>query len=112
MNKMDFYLFDDKKLKVTISVSDQKMKLLSLVYGFKSEQEIHDYLLKGMEDELFAIYGRFENLKADYENYIDEIIDVGVAGRTAHLYMTKQKNGSFAQEVDSLLTTGSLNIGR
>jgi len=107
---LKFNPFNDKNKEVVITLTDKKMELLYLAYEFKNEQELYDRLLWDMEDELMNLYSSFSELKHDYENYTDEIIDVGAGGLVMRQHLLKGLDESFVSKINSLLTTGRVSI--
>ena len=94
---LKFNLFYDKDKEVVLNLSDANMTLLYQVFKFEDEEELYNWLLEDMQAEFSAnTYENFEQLKFDFENNIDEILDEG-----AKLYALYQQIYPLHQQIIS-----------
>jgi hypothetical protein len=99
-----FYLFNDKNKEVMITLSDANMTLLYIVFEFKDEKELYTWLLEDMQAEFSAnTYESFDELKHDFENNIDEILDEAAKHYAIYqqIYPLYQKIEAICQQIIS-----------
>ena len=79
-------LWGNEELKVSINLTSEKRNRICRIYSLKGEPELHDCLRKCLEHELLHYYPSFSDLKYNFENHLDKIIEVSVSNYYATYY--------------------------
>lgn len=107
MTKLTICLFNNKDMRVHLKLSINKLRLLELVFDAKTDYEKKQFFQQRMESDYWDIYEEsFEALKEDFENYLDEILDVSAGGACSRELFAGTRSYEHFEQVNSLLTTG------